>query len=519
MGELRTWTVVVAIAMVAACTPRDALSTATSGADVTGDGGMDADADADAGDAGLDGGEAGMDAPPDSGGFDSGGEAGMDAGVDSSIDIDGSIVADGGFDAGADAMVDGGGEAGVDGGIDAAPDAGTFDAGTDGGTSDAGQDAGLDGGMLDAGPDGGTPDGGTAVVVVDVAPALIDFGEVRVGAADPSASIVVTNQPASTGPASITSFALRGGSVGLTLTPPSLPVTLAPGVSTQGTLTLGTLAETDLAGEYVDIVVAGSTRSVEVRGKVVTPSSRVEPLDLDLGAACVGSQVSGTVVLINDGTATLAVDAPQVDAPFTVAGTSGALAPMQSLSAAVSLASTAAGEYAGLLRWHDDVPFDHEVPVRVEFVASGTAISPKGLDFGALRVGAPRITREVRLENCDPAPSTLEIVSLRATRGPLSAWQIIPGVGTRRQLASRDVEQISVTFEPLGRGPYEAELTVVTSDGTKVIQLIAEATGRDFETGSFYMCMCTGGGPVQYSWPIPAALVVILARRRRRATA
>jgi hypothetical protein len=168
------------------------------------------------------------------------------------------------------------------------------------------------------------------------------------------------------------------------------------------------------------------------------------------------------------------------------------------------------------LRWHDDVPSDHEVAVAVELVASGTAVSPRGLDFGTQPVGAPRITREVRLENCDATPSTIEINSIRSIRGPLSAWRVLPAVGSRRPLSSRELEVIKVTFDPIGRGHFEAELTVVTAEGTKVIPLIAEATGRDFDSGSFYMCMCTGGGPVQNSWPIPAAVVFVFARRRRR---
>ena len=70
------------------------------------------------------------------------------------------------------------------------------------------------------------------------------------------------------------------------------------------TLTLDPSDETDLAGVNFEIDVQSSTLSYPVTGKVVRPHSFVAPTHLDLGTACVGAQIRGTEMLINDGTAT-----------------------------------------------------------------------------------------------------------------------------------------------------------------------------------------------------------------------
>jgi hypothetical protein len=237
---------------------------------------------------------------------------------------------------------------------------------------------------------------------------------------------------------------------------------------------------------------------------------------LDLGAACVGSPVSGSVVLLNDGTATLSVASPQIDPSFAVssAGTPSMLSPMASLTATITPAATTEGAVEGTLTWHDDVPTDHSVPVTLEYVTSGTAVSPRGLDYGTVPVDDPARSQYVKLQNCDLTPSTIEIESLRAKQGTLAAWRIDPPVGTKRQLSLHQTQDVTVTFDPTGRGRYEAELIVRAADGRKVIQLLGDSTGRDFDDTSFYTCTCTGGAPPLHGWPIVLAVVLIVRRRR-----
>jgi MYXO-CTERM domain-containing protein len=74
---------------------------------------------------------------------------------------------------------------------------------------------------------------------------------------------------------------------------------------------------------------------------------------------------------------------------------------------------------------------------------------------------------------------------------------------------------VSVTFDPPARGRYEADLTVLTDQGKQIIHLVGDATGRDFDTTSFYACACNGPGAPSRGWPIALAVVAVIARRRR----
>ncbi len=430
---------------------------------------------------------------------------------------------DGGIEAGLDAT---GSDAGSDGGL--LPDASIgSDAGSDGGMlpdasigSDAGSDGGLlpdasigsDGGMM---PDAGSDGGGSAAV--DVTPSSLDFGEVRVGTPAPSFTITLTSRSTSSAPAQVTAFDLREHRPGLVLDAPATPFSIAPAAVATATLTLETDADTVLDGESVDLVIDGTAVQLPVTGKVVTPSSRVVPEELDLGTACVGTQVSGNVMLINDGTATLAVDPPQMDQSFIASspGTPRALPPMMSLTATVSPAMNAEGPLAGTMTWHDDVPSDYAIPVVLEYVASGTALSPRGLDFGSVEVDDPAPSQSLKLQNCDLEPASIKIESLKTKQGTLGAWLIEPRVGYTKQLASHEEQAVTVTFQPPARGRYEADLTVRTIGGRQVVHLVGDATGRDFERTSFYACACNAPGPPVRGWPIAVAIAIVIGRRRR----
>jgi hypothetical protein len=358
-----------------------------------------------------------------------------------------------------------------------------------------------------------------ANTLVQVDPLSFDFGEVRTngGTMTRSMTLAVTNPASAAAPARIFSLQLRSARPGLTLTPAMTDTTLAPGASITATLELTNVQDTDLAGEAIEIVVDGELLALPVTGKVVTASSRIVPSELDLGTACVGSQVSGNVMLINDGTATLAVAAPEMDQSFVASspGTPIALPPAMSLTAAVAPAMTASGSLAGTLTWHDDVPTDHSVPVRLEYVASGTALSPRGLDFGAVEAGSESLPQRLKLQNCDLATTKIEIESLKTKQGTLGAWDVQPRVGYTTQLSSKEEQAVSVIFRPPARGRYEADVTVRTASGRQIVHLVGDATGRDFDQTSFYACACSGPGAPQRGWPVVVAIAIVIARRRR----
>lgn len=365
-----------------------------------------------------------------------------------------------------------------------------------------------------------------ADTMVQVMPQQLDFGEVRVGTPTQMITVTVTNPSSSAIPAHITSMGLREPRTGLTLVPPSTNVTLEPGANTTTVLQLTTSEESDLDGEFFDITVDGTMLSLPVTGKVVTPRSRVAPANLDLGTACVGSEISGGVMLVNDGTATLTAEQPQMDAVFSAASPPGVsypstLPPGMQLMATLTPAMSATGELTGTLTWDDDVPSHYQVPVTLDYIDEGTAISPAILDFGTVNIDLEQETpaKHITLENCDPVPSIVSLKSITTKNSPVGAWRIEPRLGYSKMLMPRDKQGVTVRFAPPARGRYEADLQIEANGAVKKIHLIGDATGRDFDNTSFYACACSGGLTPTSGAPILFALIFIARRRRGSSSA
>jgi hypothetical protein len=361
-----------------------------------------------------------------------------------------------------------------------------------------------------------------ADTMITVMPQQFDFGEVRVGSPTQMITVTVTNP--GTIAAHVSSMNLRNSRIGLSLVPPMTDITLQPGESTTAVMQLTTGGESDLAGEFLDIDVDSAMLSLPVTGKVVTPHSRVAPAALDLGTACVGSQVTGTVMLINDGTAMLKVEQPRMDMAFSAASSPGVSYPSTlpagtSLMATVSPAMSANGELAGTLTWQDDVPSDYMVPVTLDYVSDGTAVSPAVLDFGAIRVEDNAPPQHITLENCDPLATTVTIKSITTKNSPVGAWRLDPRLGYSKQLMPHDKQGITVTFAPPARGRYEADVIVEANGKLSKIHLIGDATGQGFDDTSFYACGCSNGFVPSGGAPILFALIFIVRRRRGASSA
>jgi hypothetical protein len=359
-----------------------------------------------------------------------------------------------------------------------------------------------------------------ADTTINVDPLAFDFGEVRVGSPAQERTVTLSNPATNTGAALVKSMQLDDARTGLSLAPPTTTnLTLGLGSSASAVLRLETAADSDLTGELLDIEVDNASLKLPIRGKVVTPHSRVIPARLDLGTACVGTQVSGNITLLNDGTATLGVDRPEMTESF-IAATPGSLFPLalpsgMSVTAEVSPAVSTTGGLEGTLTWQDDVPTLHEVPVIVEYISSGTALSPRALDFGVVAVDAPASSQRINLENCEADATRITIKSLRGLRGPIGAWVLEPSVGYEKPLGAHERQAVNVTFKPPARGRYEAELQVSTRDGIETVLLVGEATGRDFDETSFYTCACSTPGVPWGGWPLPMAVALLIVRRRR----
>ncbi|MGE5187323.1 MAG: choice-of-anchor D domain-containing protein [Acidobacteriota bacterium] len=358
---------------------------------------------------------------------------------------------------------------------------------------------------------------------VQVTPTSFDFGEVRIHAQPAAKDVAITNPTASA--VHVTRIALDASRAGLALAGGFTgDMTLAAGGTLMATLTLTPDAEVDLAGVNLAIDVDGVALSFPITGKVVTPHSSITPAKLDLGTACLGTSPTGIAMLVNDGTATLAVQAPVMDQSFVAMFDSptsypAALAPGGHAATSIRPMSTAnAGALHGTLSWIDDVPSSYAVDVDVSFIAAGTALSPSALSFGAIEVNNASPLQEITLQNCDPDPVTVAIVGVEPSSGTADAWAIAPAPGYMKTLAAHEKLTIDAQFAPKQRGSFQAKLKLTANGAPLTVTLTGSATSQSLLHTDFYACSCDSPGAGAGGWLVALAIVLVVVPRpwRRR---
>src|SRR5262249_47577370 len=155
---------------------------------------------------------------------------------------------------------------------------------------------------------------------------------------------------------------------------------------------------------------------------------------LALGTVCIGTPVMGSVTMTNTGTLTLTMMRPEMsstsfvptftnptDYPDPPAGVP--LLEMDSATVGVMPASQDPGRLEGTLEWNVDAPnAPFRVPVTLEYLVSGTAVSPAIMKFGAIDIGAKSQPGVVTLENCGMQPALVSYDGVHASVGPDGAW-------------------------------------------------------------------------------------------------
>jgi hypothetical protein len=354
---------------------------------------------------------------------------------------------------------------------------------------------------------------------LEVAPTPFDFGEVRVGA--PAAELAFTlRNPSSTASLVIHSMRLSSSSAGLTLDAPiNTDTTLGPGEVRNAKLVLEPETEVDLAGRSLLISVDNAMLSFPITGKVVRAHVRVVPEELDLGTACVDSQVVGQVLMINDGTATLTMQRPTMSNAFAALYQDPMDYPAPLLAnktamIGVTPSASTSGLLEGSLSWEVDAPGSpFQIPIRLEYIADGAAVSPGRLPFGVIPVETRSERKTIRLENCGTAPVTLELGGVTGRTGGTKVWDVQPDRGTI-VLPPDGVQLIGVEFAPLRRGSYAATIELEIDGIARPIEIFGDASGPILEPTSFYACSCAGSSALSRGWPVLLALLVISRRRR-----
>ncbi|MGN6103571.1 MAG: choice-of-anchor D domain-containing protein, partial [Kofleriaceae bacterium] len=355
---------------------------------------------------------------------------------------------------------------------------------------------------------------------LEVSPGELDFGEVRIGSDAPSIEVVLRNPGPL--PLALASVALEGAPDALTATSVP-PQTLEVGATAALTLALATGEDVALEAGPSQLVihVDGEQLRLPVRGRVVTPAARIAPDRLDLGTLCIGSPVTGALALRNVGTATLQAAAPVIDPAQAFAlrfidpsSYPAILAPDTSAAIEVAPSSTTPGHVEGLVSWDVDVPSAPlAVPVVVEFIADGTAVSPREVRAES-DVGMTTPWRTVTLQNCSSSPVAVTLAGVVAVVRGANAWDVTPRA-EQRTLGPRETMAVQVRFAPKRPGAHQAYLDLSVGGAPLPVDLIGHAFGVEPERTSFYACACsTSANPIGGA-PIAAALVISLRRRRR----
>lgn len=355
---------------------------------------------------------------------------------------------------------------------------------------------------------------------LEVSPTPFDFGEVRIGAAAAELAFTLRN-PSQTEPLVIHSMRLSASATGLSLDAPiTANTTLGPGETRSAKLVLDPQAEIDLAGRSLLISVDSSMLSFPITGKVVRAAVRVVPEQLDLGTACVDSQVIGQVLMINDGTATLTMQRPTMTNSFAAVlqDPTDYPAPLLANKTAmvgVTPSASTSGPLDGSLRWDVDAPGSpFEVPIHLEYIADGAAVSPGRVAFGVVPVETRSEKKTIRLENCGTAPVTLELGGVTGRTGGTRVWDVQPNRGTI-VLPPDGVQLIGVEFVPVRRGSYAATIELDIDGVAHPIEIFGDASGPILEQQSFYGCACQGSQAPSRGWPVLVALALVIRRRSR----
>jgi len=356
---------------------------------------------------------------------------------------------------------------------------------------------------------------------VQVMPSTLDFGEVRKELGGQRAIDVMITNPGA--PVMLQSVTLSKAVSGLSLEPPMTGM-LDTNETRLATIRLSTDNDTVLGDVSLRIKVDADL-AFPITGKVVTPKAYVTPAALDLGTACIGTSVTGNVMLVNDGTATLHVQPPTMDNSFTplfvsptmypADGSGATLSPSSSAIAGVTPSSSSVGPITGMLTWSVDAPgAPFRVPVTLDYIEEGAALSPRQLGFGSIEVDTTSLQQKITLQNCNATPIIVRVEGLQNVQGGVDAWDVQPRL-VEKPLGRHDTLEIFARFVPKQAGKHVARVKLVVDGEPRYVELTGDASGIIRERASLYGCDCSSGGSPWSASPFGAVLWMLLRRRRR----
>ncbi len=306
--------------------------------------------------------------------------------------------------------------------------------------------------------------------------AILDFGNVAVGNSN-TTTFAATNS----GTASVTISTLTISSQYFALTAPSLPATIAPGQSTQVSITFtpnaagpfnATATLTSSASTTpTNITLTGAGVAGETGGQL-SPNVTSDAF----GSVAVGAVQSQSVTLTNGTASSVNISQASVSGTeFQISGitTPLTLNPSQSTTFTVKFAPVSAGSAIGSVTITSNAS---DPSLTIALSGTGTAApgalasSPTSLSFGSVQTGSHQSLSE-SVTNTGAASVTISQVAISGSGFSLS------GITTPVTLTTGQSATFSVTFTPPSTGSASGNLTITSTASNPSLTIPLSGTG------------------------------------------
>ena len=299
---------------------------------------------------------------------------------------------------------------------------------------------------------------GSALPLLQISPAMHDFGTVVVGAVSAGKTFSITNpaaiSTAISAPATAAPFQVVSTTCGASLAAAGSCNAVVRFVPTANGAASGSLVVSSSAGPASATLLGSGLRQ---------PAASLPTSPIDFGSLIVGgAPVQRTIALTNTGNAILGINSVSVSPPFTRFTTCDAsLAAGGSCNITVEFDPVAVGDFGGVLTVSTNAPGGSSIRVPLHAAVQQRpeprlVVSPSIINFGARFAGSAAPTQTVTLVNEGGQAATLD-VSLT-----VPFFEIV-GASCGATLAPGASCGIEMGFVPNGFGPRRAELVIRTN--------------------------------------------------------
>ena len=330
----------------------------------------------------------------------------------------------------------------------------------------------------------------TAGPDIAIQPAMIDFGEIELGAFRDEA-VRISNQ----GTASLTVLGVLAQGSGLSVQATQLPATVGPGQTLVATIRLHPAEAGDHAGNVMVLSTDPDTPSVTIPTVGVAGAPMrcelTSVTDVDFGHVEVGDSKVETVIISNigDGTCRLRSGGLTGAPSFSLRTPADVdITPLSSARVEIRYQPAAAGEHRATytVRTNDASNGTLSISLIGRSAPSDLELSPSAVDFGVVPVDCRSEIRSVDVLN--PGLGTITIQSVSADAGTPAAFEI-PPIMTPFVLGSGVGETISIRYHPTSVGSGIGALRITGTEGgmsrTWRVPLIGEGQTNPSVTESF----------------------------------